>query len=76
MLHHCLGQENEKNACAKRSRELFGGNFLGLQILITAFNQVCIVLLVYFATRRYVRSYRQAMLGLLFVFVGVNALQK
>ncbi|HEY7168655.1 MAG TPA: hypothetical protein VIB79_29125 [Candidatus Binatia bacterium] len=51
---------------------LFGGNFLGVQMVITAFNQVCIILLVYFAIRRYVRSYRQAMLGMLFVFVGVQ----
>ena len=43
-----------------------------MQILITAFNQVAIILLIYFAARRYVRSYRQAMLGVLFVFVGVQ----
>src|SRR5689334_23000150 len=51
---------------------LFGGNFLGLQMVITAVNQVCIILVVYFAARRFVRSHRQAMLGVLFVFVGVQ----
>ncbi len=51
---------------------LFGGKFLSVQYIITALNQAAIILLGYLTAKRYLGSYRQAMLGILFVFLGVK----
>jgi hypothetical protein len=52
------------------SSVLFQGEFFRVQYLITALNQAAIALLVYFATRRFSKSSRSALLGMVLAFLG------
>jgi hypothetical protein len=50
----------------------FGERFLQVQYVVTALNQGAIVLLIYFISKRYLRSARAALLGVILGFMGVN----
>jgi hypothetical protein len=51
---------------------LFGGRFFQVQYITTALSQAALVCLIYFASRRYLRSWRAALLGVVLAFLGVN----
>jgi hypothetical protein len=51
---------------------LFDGRFLQVQYVVTALNQGAIVLLVYFISKRYLRSTWASFLGLILGFMGIN----
>ena len=51
---------------------LWGERFFAVQYLVTALNHAMTVLLAYFASRRFLRSPRQALLAVTLVFLGLN----
>ena len=50
----------------------FGGHFFQVQYITTALSQAALVCLIYFASRRYLRSWRAALLGVVLAFLGAN----
>lgn len=54
---------------------LWGERFFAVQYIVTALNHAMTVLLAYFASRRFLRSPRQALLVLALVFLGLNPLE-
>ncbi|HYB70583.1 MAG TPA: hypothetical protein VEH80_07935, partial [Candidatus Bathyarchaeia archaeon] len=51
---------------------LWGDRFFAVQYVVTAANHLMTVLLAYFASRRFLRSRRQALLVVALVFLGLN----
>jgi hypothetical protein len=51
---------------------LWGERFFAVQYVVTSINHAMTVLLAYFASRRFLRSRRQALLIVTFVFLGLN----
>jgi hypothetical protein len=51
---------------------LWGERFFAVQYVVTALNHSMTVLLAYFASRRFLRSTRQALLAVILAFVGLN----
>ena len=61
-----------RDLCIASLSILFGGRFLLVQYLITAVNQVAIILLGYLTAKRYLRSSGQATIVMLCAFLAVN----